>query len=55
MEIENLRFYELKSTVLKNKSGIYKFSAGEHANCSEIKIIPKLRCMVKEDFPGKRK
>lgn len=31
----------------------WKFFA-EHANLSEIHIIPKLRCQVKENFPGKR-
>ena len=27
---------------------------GEHANLKEIKIIPKLRCLVTQDYPGKR-
>ena len=27
---------------------------GEHANLKEIKIIPKLRCLTNQDYPGKR-
>lgn len=46
----------------KNGKEKYAFSSvktcwkffGEHANLSEIKIIPKLRCQVKKDYPGKR-